>query len=190
MTYHRVCNKSNTTGDICGAGTAHSFGAPEVIPVFIGVRVSRSSVCVVICRFVLLSFFFWLLRCLSFFNLRLLITPLASSSFSFQQGVYKHSLIHPIINFSAPTWFVRYIYIYHWNLQFLDNVILIKTKVTLPQAYVTLVELGYSVWFYCSQILLFEHNGWTLFQKRAVCTKMDICVFITITGLIPLLVNY
>ena len=84
MTYHRVCNKSNTTGDICGAGTAHPSGAPEVTPVFIWVRVSRSSVCVMICRFVLLSFFYWFLCCLSFFNLRLLITSLTSSSFSFQ----------------------------------------------------------------------------------------------------------
>ena len=29
MTYHRVCNKSNTTGSTCGAGTAYTSGAPE-----------------------------------------------------------------------------------------------------------------------------------------------------------------
>jgi len=36
------------------------------------------------CRslFVILSFFFWPLRCLSFFDLRILITPLVSPSFS------------------------------------------------------------------------------------------------------------
>jgi hypothetical protein len=27
MTYHWVCNKSNTTGTTCGAGTAYSSGA-------------------------------------------------------------------------------------------------------------------------------------------------------------------
>ena len=46
-------------------------------PVFSGVRVARSLVfCVVFCRslFVLLPFFIWPLRCLSF-DLRILITP-------------------------------------------------------------------------------------------------------------------
>jgi hypothetical protein len=54
-------------------------------PVFSGVRVTRSLVlCVVFCRslFVLLSFFIWSFR-LSFFDLRILITPLISlNSFS------------------------------------------------------------------------------------------------------------
>jgi len=55
-------------------------------PVFGGVRVARSLVFYeVFCRslFVLLSFFFWPLRCLSFFDLWILITPpLVSSIFS------------------------------------------------------------------------------------------------------------
>jgi hypothetical protein len=57
---HRVCNKSNTTSVICGAGTAHSSGAHEFTPGFSGIRVARSLVfCVVICTslFVLLSDF-------------------------------------------------------------------------------------------------------------------------------------
>ena len=33
----------------------------------------------------------------------------------------------------------------YWNLQFLNNVIINKTKVLLPQAYVTLTESGYPV---------------------------------------------
>ena len=60
LTYHRVCNKSNTTSVICGAGTAHSSGAHEFTPGFSGIRVARSLVfCVVICTslFVLLSDF-------------------------------------------------------------------------------------------------------------------------------------
>jgi hypothetical protein len=35
MTYHQVCNKSNTTGDTCGAGTANPSGAPELTPVLV-----------------------------------------------------------------------------------------------------------------------------------------------------------
>ena len=54
-------------------------------PIFREVRVSLSLVfCLVLCRslFVLLSFFIWKLYYLFFFNLRLLITPLVSSTFS------------------------------------------------------------------------------------------------------------
>jgi hypothetical protein len=50
-------------------------------PVFSVVRVARSLVfCVMFCRslFVLLLFFYWSLHCLSFFGLRLLVTPLIS----------------------------------------------------------------------------------------------------------------
>ena len=43
MTYHRVCNWSNTTVVTCGAGTAFPSGAPEFTPCFFtslsGVRV-------------------------------------------------------------------------------------------------------------------------------------------------------
>jgi hypothetical protein len=45
ITYHRVCNKINTTGATSGAGTAYPSGAPEFISVFSGVvRVNRSFV--------------------------------------------------------------------------------------------------------------------------------------------------
>ena len=37
------------------------------------------------------------------------------------------------MSFSALTWFSRYIY--HWNLHFLNNVIIIKTKILLPHAF-------------------------------------------------------
>ena len=36
----------------------------------------------------------------------------------------------------------------------------------------------------------FKCTRWRLFQKLVVCTKFDIYVFITITGPIPLLVDY
>jgi hypothetical protein len=35
MTYHRVCNKSNTTGSTSGEGTDYPSGAPELTPVFL-----------------------------------------------------------------------------------------------------------------------------------------------------------
>ena len=38
----------------------------------------------------------------------------------------------PVVSASALTWFIRYMY--DWNLQFLNNVIINKTKVLLPQA--------------------------------------------------------
>ena len=38
----------------------------------------------------------------------------------------------PVVSASALTWFIRYIY--DWNLQFLNNVIINKTKVLLPHA--------------------------------------------------------
>ena len=85
MTYHKVCNKSNMTGATSGAGIAYPSRATKFTPSFNGICVARSSVlCVMFCRslFVLVSFFFWSLCCLSFFDLWLLITPLACSNFS------------------------------------------------------------------------------------------------------------
>jgi hypothetical protein len=55
--------------------------------VFCGVRVTRSLVfCVVFCRlmFDLLSFFFWPLCCLSFYDLQILIALLVFSNFFFE----------------------------------------------------------------------------------------------------------
>ena len=81
QTYHPVCDKSNTTGATGSAGPAYHSGAHEFTPVFSEVGVTRSFVCLwMLCRslFVLLFFFFWPLFFLSFFNRRLLITPLIS----------------------------------------------------------------------------------------------------------------
>jgi hypothetical protein len=81
---------------------------PEFTSVFSGLRVAPSFVfCVVFCRllFVLLSFFFWPLYCLSF-DLRLLGTPLIYSIFSYIASVlhwlilsnYSISTRHPIFH--------------------------------------------------------------------------------------------
>jgi hypothetical protein len=65
---------------------------PRSHPVFSGVRGARSLVfCVVFCRslFVILSFFFWSLCCLFFFDLRILIIPLVSSNSSCKTVFFK-----------------------------------------------------------------------------------------------------
>jgi hypothetical protein len=78
MTYHRVCDKSNTTGATCGAGTAYPSG---VHPCFSGVRAVRSLFFyVLLCRslFVLLAIVLSVLRLTASDYL-----PLVSSNFSF-----------------------------------------------------------------------------------------------------------
>jgi hypothetical protein len=40
-------------------------------------------------------------------------------------------IMWPVISVSALTWFIRYIF--YWNLQFPNHVIIIKTKVLFPQ---------------------------------------------------------
>ena len=85
MTYHRVCNQINMTGATSEAVTANPSGAPEFSP---GLQWGwcYSILCFIcpFCRslFVLLSFFFWSLCCLFFFDIRFLITSLVSSNSS------------------------------------------------------------------------------------------------------------
>jgi len=77
--------------------TEHLCSSPD----FSGVRVTRSLVfCVVFYRslFVLLSFFFWPLCCLSFFDLRILITPLVSSNSSYTRQLGEASPIYIPLN--------------------------------------------------------------------------------------------
>ena len=78
MTYHRVCNQINTTGAISRAGTAYPSVAPEFIPVFSGIRVTRSLVLCVCYVDRCLSF--WSLYCLFFFDLQILITTFVYSN--------------------------------------------------------------------------------------------------------------
>jgi hypothetical protein len=81
---------------------------------------------------------------------------------------------------------------YYWNLQFLINVTINKTKVLLPQSYIGDLSWFWlsflALWFYCSQNFKlfgfpfqsfdFERTWWRLFQKRVVRTKLDIYGFI------------
>ena len=43
---------------------------------------------------------------------------------------------------------------------------------------------------YMEKVFGFDRTWWGLFQQRVVSTKLDLYVFITITGSIPLLVDY
>ena len=87
-------------------------------------------------------------------------------------GVFvPHGIIRPVDSASALTLLIRYIY--YWNLQFLNNIIIYKTKVLLPQAYVTLAD-----YYLAFQSFDFDRTWWRLFQKRVVRTKFDIYVFI------------
>jgi hypothetical protein len=56
----------------------------------------------------------------------------------------SEAIIRLIVSASARTWFIRYIY--YWNLQFLSNAIINKTKVLLQQ--VGIDELN-RCWLYC-----------------------------------------
>ena len=49
-------------------------------------------------------------------------------------------IMRPVVRASALTSFIRYMYIFYCKLQFLNHVIIIKTKVLLAQAYVTMAD--------------------------------------------------
>ena len=89
-------SKSNTTDVTSGAVITYLSGSPVYIhhsPVYSRVRVARSSVKYFVNR--CFSFFIWPLHCLTFFDLRILITSLVSSKFSCNppnnqmKGIYK-----------------------------------------------------------------------------------------------------
>ena len=60
-------------------------------------------------------------------------------------------IIRQIVSVSALTWFIRYIYVI--NLQLLIYVIIIKTKVLIPQVTLTYFDPVLALWFYCPHFL-------------------------------------
>jgi hypothetical protein len=52
-------------------------------------------------------------------------------------------IIRPVVSASVLTLFIRYIY--YWDLHFLNNIIINKTNVLLPQLWLTVVDFGYPV---------------------------------------------
>ena len=90
------------TGVTSGVGTAYPFAAPEFTPGFEwGSCCSIFSFICMFCRslFVLLSFFFWPLCCLFFFDIRIMIVPLISSNSSYHYYLIAISFlfIFPVI---------------------------------------------------------------------------------------------
>ena len=86
---------------ISGAGTSYPSGALEFIPGFYwGSFYSIFSFMCMFCRslFVLLYFFFWPLCCLFFFDIRILITPLVSSSSSYLNVKQIKSILKLALN--------------------------------------------------------------------------------------------
>ena len=85
-----------------------------------------------------------------------------------------------VFNRLALAWLIRYIF--YSNLQFLNPVI-IKTKVILSQAQVTLEDFGYPVqalWFSCSKRLFYSlaFKYFLIESTYVVRTKFDIYFFI------------
>ena len=66
------------------------------------------------------------------------------------RGLFVYEgVIRPMVSVSALTWFIRYIS--YSNLQFLNNVVINQTKVPLPQAYLTVADIGYLALLYLLQ---------------------------------------
>ena len=64
----------------------------KISPVFSGVRVTRTlvlCVCFVDRCLSFCTFFFWLLCCMFFFDLQILITPLISANSTYDYGCFK-----------------------------------------------------------------------------------------------------
>jgi hypothetical protein len=96
MTYHRVCNKSNTTGVTSGAGTYYRYGSPEVTRFYL-----------VGLLFLYLYLFVWCFVLL--LAIVLSILPFIPSDYPF--GIFKHSFCElvPVDNISE---ILQSIYLY------------------------------------------------------------------------------
>jgi hypothetical protein len=94
-------------------------------------------------------------------------------------------IIRPVVSASALSWFNRYMC--YWNLQFLNNESIIKTKVLLPQAYVTVADIGdpiYAlllarktfniIWLFNFSILSVPDEG---YSRNALCALNFISTF-------------
>ena len=87
MTYHRSCNKSNTTGATSGAGTLLT------IPVYFRLRISCCSI----------FSFLWNVLCIIVFPLVLFLLSIVLSALRFMDSDYPFDIFKPFkySNFSA-----------------------------------------------------------------------------------------
>jgi hypothetical protein len=142
-------------GVTSGAGTAYPSGAPEFIPGFSGVRVTRSLVlyvCFVDRCLSFCAFFFWPLCCLFFFDIRILISPLVSSNSSYRHSrtlLHKIYIYNPIIEYILN--FVSY------QLSYIVNTFLKPLWVCLKKQTHTWCN-NWVVNHVCHAVLITDHN--------------------------------
>ena len=128
-----------------------------------------------------LSFFFELLYFLSF-DFQRLITSLVSSKcpylrhelffiYVFINGLIPRTIITPRVSSALLVSVPTRIWYYGWNAEFLNNVVIFKTKVNFPHALVTLkafMLFGYSIcclWAYLLNVIP-ETIDWLLFNAK------------------------
>jgi hypothetical protein len=134
-------------------------------PVYSGVRVAQTLVfCLVFCRsvfFLLFFFFCWPFCCLSFFNLRLLITPSVYSNFSFSYLLpvqFLNTSFH--ICTSRLSWICGNPY-YSWVIDALHSVIYVDIEGCADLVLYVDIE-GWSdfvLYYVTSHVSGREHNG-------------------------------
>ena len=121
MTYHQVCNKSNTMGVTCGVGTAHSSRVPEI---FSGVPVAGSLVfCVMV---IALSVFLWFTTSDYPFDIFLFLLHIVQSfniifSFHFSQNLERINAQTHITHWWWITLGYGYVVSIHQNCNWLKN---------------------------------------------------------------------
>ena len=158
MTYH-------TTGATSGAGTAYPSGTPQFIPIFSGVRVTRSLVCVVCSSIYGFWLPLWYLQALlllsSLMNLGYIIHKLWALHF-LQQDQQRGP------PYSIPTLGLILIVLAHWNNS--PRVDMLLHSDTL-------------FWFIANQSLLFLLNAACLADKQQI--QIFIVFGLTRPGLEP-----
>ena len=115
--YNTICRKyANATGSTSGGGTAYLSGVPDLSP---DVTLSLVlCVCFVDSCLSFLSFFFWPLCCLSFFDLRILITPLVFSNSSvclLKRDIVSNLFWSVIVVWPSVCWLFCLFYNYSYN---------------------------------------------------------------------------
>ena len=105
ITYHCICNMSNTTGATCGAGTSYPSGAHEFPPVLSGVRDAGSlNLCVVLCRSLFVLFLLAIVLfvlCITdsdyLFGIFKLLIALCTAAKKWSKSRYRNLIILPHI---------------------------------------------------------------------------------------------
>ena len=97
MTYHPIFTKSNTTGAASGTRIAYLFRVlwlhRRILVELVLLKFSFEQWFIDHC----LSLFFWSLYCISFFDLRILVTTLVSSNLSYLDCIYLSFAVYSLL---------------------------------------------------------------------------------------------